>query len=148
MLGANIHTGRLQPDIYAVGTIITFRGRIRFRVNVQGIVGAGLHTRFAPDTSVVVKINDTVGARKQRFSRANFDTGRVRTMITPHDGKQSPGVRKDAFFNLFDPGSIDADRHVMLRFAGCRTGVAANTFSIVNYKSVSHLKFVFSNHNY
>lgn len=45
---------------------------------------------------------------------------------------------KLALLDLLDPSAEDTDRHIMFRFAGSGTGVAANALPIINNKSVFH----------
>lgn len=42
-------------------------------------------------------------------------------------------------FDIFYPGPVHAERHIMLGFAGYRTGVAANALAIVDNKSKIHV---------
>lgn len=57
-------------------------------------------------------------------------------------------MRKFPFFDLFNPGPIDTDRHLMFRLASCRTGMATNALTVINNESVLHkigefVKFLF-----
>jgi hypothetical protein len=60
-------------------------------------------------------------------------------MITTHDGKQTARIGELSFFYLLNPGPIDSNWNLMFRFASSRTGVATDTFSIVDYESVFHI---------
>ena len=57
-------------------------------------------------------------------------------MVTSHDRKHARRVGKRSFFDVLDPGSIDAYRNVVFRLASDRAGVTTNTFSVVNDESV------------
>ena len=63
MLRAHVHAGRLKPDIDAMGAVIAFGGRMGFRINVQRIIWAGLHTALTADTPARIKIDDAVLTR-------------------------------------------------------------------------------------
>jgi hypothetical protein len=57
-------------------------------------------------------------------------------MIAPHHGEQTPRIWKRAFFDVFDPCPIHADRNLMLGFASDRASVAANTATIIDDETV------------
>jgi hypothetical protein len=59
-------------------------------------------------------------------------------MIATHNRKQSPCVRKLAFFDVFNPRPIDSDGNLMLRFASHRASMAADTFAVVYDESKIH----------
>ena len=61
-------------------------------------------------------------------------------MVTAVYQKIATRIGKFTFFNVFDPGAIDANGHVMFRFTGNSTGMAAYTLALVNNKSVFHNK--------
>jgi hypothetical protein len=61
-------------------------------------------------------------------------------VITPVDKKIAPRIGKLAFFNIFDPGTIDANWHVMFRFTRYGTGMTADTLALIDNKSVFHNK--------
>lgn len=107
-------------------------------VNVECVVGAGLHTGLAADTTVFIKIHNAIGPEIQRFDRANFDAGRIGAVVTAHHRKHPSGIRELAFFHLFYPSPEHADRHVVLGFAGGGAGVAADAFAVVYDKAVFH----------
>ena len=82
------------------------------------------------DTSLVALIDQTFNAYnaarfreachlfterpcKQCLSRTNLHTRCIRAMITSHNRKDSPTIRKMAFFRLFHPGSVHSYRNIM-----------------------------------
>jgi hypothetical protein len=60
-------------------------------------------------------------------------------VITTHHAKQPPRIGKLAFLDVFDPRPIYADGHLMLRFAGDRASVAADTFAVVDDEAKIHI---------
>jgi hypothetical protein len=136
---ADHHAGRLQSNIYPVGAVVAFGRSMRIRVDVQRVVRTSLHAGFATDAAVFVEINDAVFADEQGFHRTNFHTGRIGAVVAPKYGKQPPGIRKLPFFHLFYISPEDADRHLVLAFAGSGTGVAPDALTVVNDKSVFHI---------
>ena len=68
---------------------------------------------------------------------ADTHTGRVGAVVTARHLKMAASVRVEAGFNVFHPGAAHPQGHfVLLRFAGDGTGVAANTFAVVDDKTV------------
>ena len=45
-----------------MSAVIALGGGMRFRVDIQGVVRAGLHAGFAADTTLVIKIHDAIVA--------------------------------------------------------------------------------------
>jgi hypothetical protein len=97
-----------------------------------------LRARLAADTSPVVEIDDAVFARVKRGHGTNLDAGRIGAVITAHDRKKSSRIGEFAFFDVFDPGAIDADRNLMLRFTRHGAGVAADTLAVIDNESEVH----------
>jgi hypothetical protein len=48
------------------------------------------------------------------------------------------GIRKFALFDVFHPGAIHPQRHLMLFLTGHTASVTANTLAVVNEKSEFH----------
>ena len=61
-------------------------------------------------------------------------------MVTTVYKKIAARIGKLAFFYIFDPGTIDANGHVMFRFTRHSTGVTAYTLALIDNKSVFHNK--------
>ena len=97
-----------------------------------------LHARFAADAAAAVEINDAVVPLEQRGNGTYGDAGRVLAVIATKHGEGSPGVRIVALLDVFDPGSIGAQRHFILGLARDRASVAADTSPMVYYESVFH----------
>ena len=112
-------------------------------MNIDRIVWTGLRAGFATYTAAVVKINDPVLARIERLGRTDLDTRRVGAMIAAHHAKKPSRVGKIALFDIFYPGPINADRHIVFRFTGDRASVAADTFAVINYETKIHLFYRF-----
>ena len=52
--------------------------------------------------------------------------------------KMAAIIRESSRLYIFDPGTIDAKRHLVLALAGGGTGVAANALAIVDDETVVH----------
>ncbi len=61
-------------------------------------------------------------------------------MVASPLGENPPGIWKFSFFNLFDIGSVNANRNVVFTFTSGGAGMTTDAFSVVNDKSVSHGK--------
>jgi len=57
-------------------------------------------------------------------------------VIASIDKKITARVRELAFFDVFDPGAIHANRNVVFGFASHGAGMAANTLALVDDKGV------------
>jgi hypothetical protein len=113
-------------------------GRVIFRVNVNRIVGTGLHAGFAANAAIGTKIDNPIFALIHRSHGTNGDAGRFLAVIATRDLKNTPRVRKDALLNVFHPGSVDADGNFIFSFAGDCAGVASDAFAIIDYEAVFH----------
>ena len=59
-------------------------------------------------------------------------------MIATRDLKDAASIRKNAFLDVFHPGSIHADRNRILGLARHRAGVASDAFAVIDYEAVFH----------
>ena len=57
-------------------------------------------------------------------------------MVAAVDEKIAAGVGKLAFFDVLYPCTIHTDGHIVFGLARDGTGVAADTFALINYESV------------
>jgi hypothetical protein len=138
MLRAHIDAGRLQAYVNPVRTVVALGSRVRVRVNVEGIIWAGLHTRLTADAPVIIEIHDSILARIEGLHGANLHAGRIRTVVTPEHGEDPPRIGKYALLRLFHPGPVYANGDIVFSFAGYRAGMAADALAVVNNESVLH----------
>ncbi len=59
-------------------------------------------------------------------------------MVAPQDREVAANVREGSFFNILDPGAEIPQRHLVLRLAGYRTGMAPDTAPIIDDESKIH----------
>lgn len=137
MLRADDDAGGFQTNLGAMRTVMAFGSRAMLRVHVNGVIGAGLHTRLAANAAVGVEIHDAVLALVHRGHRTNGDTRRLFAVIAAGDLEDAAGIRKFTFFDVLNPGSIHAQRDTVFRFAGYGASMATNAFAIINNESVS-----------
>ena len=121
-----------------MGAVVALGSGVRIGVDVEGIVGAGLHTRFTTDAAVFVKIHDAIRAKIKCFDRTNLNTWSIGAVVAAHHREQAAGMRELAFFNLFDPSTEHTDWYVVFGFTGGGAGMAADTLAVVYYKAVFH----------
>jgi hypothetical protein len=109
-----------------------------FRVDVQCIVRTCLHTRLATDTTVLVKINDSIIPRIQRLRWTDANARGIRAMIATHNGEKPSGIRELPFLHLFHPCAVHTHWYLMFRFAGRGARMATDALSVINNESVLH----------
>jgi hypothetical protein len=117
---------------------VAFCSSVVIRMNVNRIVGTGLHARFAAYAPIAIKINYAIFSLPESGDRANFHTGSVRAMIATLHRKNSAGAWKFTLFDVLNPRAIYADRQVMFLFTGNSTGMTSNALAIVDDEPVVH----------
>jgi len=133
---ADNNAGRFQANVGAVGAVMAFGRRAIIGVNVDGVVGAGLHTRLAANADAVVELYDAVGALVHGLGGADTYAGRVGAMVAARHLKMAARIGIGPCFYVFNPGTIHAQRDFVFTFTGGRKGVAANTFAVVDEEAV------------
>jgi len=74
----------------------------------------------------------------KRSGRAYVDARSIGAMVAAHNRKKPASVRELPFFYIFNPSTVDPDRHIVLRLAGDGTGVTSDTFTVVYNKAKVH----------
>jgi hypothetical protein len=59
-------------------------------------------------------------------------------MVTTGNLEEAASIGKFPFFDVFNPGPVDTERDLILRFTGYTTSMATNTSTIVNHKAIIH----------
>src|SRR5689334_8542781 len=75
MFGADDYAGRLQADFCSMRAKMAFRRGTVIRIDVDGVVRAGLHTCFAANTALGAEVDNSVFALVHRGHGADRDTG-------------------------------------------------------------------------
>src|SRR5712692_1592474 len=73
LLRADDDASGLESHLDPVRAEVALRGRVRLGVNVERVVGAGLHAGLAADAALAVEIDDAVGTAEERKRRADFN---------------------------------------------------------------------------
>lgn len=144
MFRADNDTGRFEADVGPVGTEVTLGRCICFGVDVDSIVGAGLHAGFAADTDAVVEFDDAVRPLIHGFGGAYSNTRGVGTMVAARDLEVTAIIGEGSRFNILYPGSIHPERNFVFALTCCGAGMTADTFPIVYDKPVIlfiHMQF-------
>src|SRR6185437_14790781 len=136
--GTNDHAGRLQARFHAVRAEVALGCCVVVGIDIEGVIRAGLHAALAANTSLVVKVDDSVRTPVESFGGTNGDArGRI-AVVTSHHSEMTAGVRVLALLHVLDPGAKDAHRHLVLFFAGDGAGMAANAPVLINDEAVAH----------
>jgi hypothetical protein len=114
---------------------VAFRRRVVIGVDVERIVGTGLHAALAADAARVVEVHDAIVAAEQRRGRADFNARSRIAVIAPQHCKMTAGVGKAALFHVLDPGAENAYRDFVLLFTCNRAGMAADTSILIDDKT-------------
>jgi len=109
--------------------------RVRFRVDVQRVVGTCVHARLAANAIVVLEVDDAVVRTEQRRGRADRHARRVFALVAPHDVELAGDVGEGTGLDVLDPRSIDAERHVVFALAGNGASMTANAVVTVEKKA-------------
>ena len=138
VLRADHDTRRFEADVNPVGTEMTFRRRIRFRIDIDRIIGTGLHTGLASDTDISVELHNPVLALIHRRNRTDPDARMICAVIAPGYLKIPSNVRLASGFDTFHPCALDAERNFVLALACGRAGMTTDTGVIIDQKTVIH----------
>ena len=128
MFGANDDAGGFESHIQTMRAESAFRGGVGFGVEIDRVVGAGLHAGFTSDADAWVELNDAVVALIHRSHGTDAHARRVGTVIAARHLKAAAYIGVGACLHIFDPRAIHAKRHLILRLARSGTGVTADTF--------------------
>ena len=123
-----------------MSAIVTLLSNHRVRVNKDRIIRTGLRAGFAGNTTAIIKIHDTVFACVQGFRRTNLNARSIFAMITTHHVKKPTCIGEFAFFDVFYPSAIHADRDIVFRFTSHCASVATDTFAVIYDKAKVHKK--------
>jgi hypothetical protein len=121
-----------------VRAVVTFFSRVSVRIDVERVIRASLHTGFAPYAAAAIEIDYAVVAFEKRRDRAYGHAGSVFAVVAPQDGKVSSRIRVLALLYVLHPGAKGAKRNFVFGFACDRTGMAPDTFAMIDYESVFH----------
>lgn len=81
--GADGDTGGLETPVHLMGTEVAFRRRLGLWIDVQRIVGTGLHAGSASYAALTVKVDYAVGPPEEGIGGAYADARGIVAMIAP-----------------------------------------------------------------
>src|ERR1700756_4064334 len=117
---------------------IAFRGGVAVGINIQRIVGTGLHAGFAANAAFVIEIDNAIRPSEQGHRGTNFNARRIVAMIAAQHREVAAGIGITAFFNVLYPRPIYPDGDVVLFFTSDGTGVTADAAVLIDQESVTH----------
>src|SRR5215472_16081770 len=133
------HTCGLQSHVHPMSAEMALGGGSAVRVDVDGIVGAGLQAGLAADAEIRVELDDPTVAPVHRRRRADRHAGRPRAVIAASDLKVAPGLREDPLLDILDPGAVNAERDLVLRLTRGGARMTADALAVVDQEGVVHL---------
>src|SRR5581483_6951976 len=128
--------GRLQTKFCAMRAIVALGRRVAAGIDIQRVVGTGLHTRFAANAAIRIKVNDAVRALIESTRRTDLHARCIVAVITTIHQEIAARVWELSLLDILHPCPVYPDRHIMLSFTCNRTGVATNALTLINNKRV------------
>src|SRR5205814_8578391 len=110
--------------------------RMRVGVDIERIIGAGLHAGFAADTATAIEIHDAVLAFVERARRTNSDAWRVIAVIAAVHQKIAAGIGELAPLDVLDPCSIHSDGDIVFGFACNGAGMTADALALIHDETI------------
>src|SRR5262245_29086064 len=121
-----------------MSAVVALGRRLRLRIDVERVVGTGLHARLAADAAVAVEVHDPVGAPVKSDGGADGDARGVVAVIAAHHGEIAPRVGEGALLDVLDPRAVDPEGNLVLLLAGIGGTVGAVACPLIDHKSVAH----------
>ncbi len=135
---ADDDTGRFESLFDSVGAEVAFLYRAEIIVEIQRIVGTGLHTCAATDAGVAIDVDNSIRAFLKRVDGTDRDAGRVGTLVTPKYGKVPADIGELTELGVLDRRPEVADRNVVLGLASDGAGVAADAPRLIDDEAILH----------
>jgi hypothetical protein len=129
----------LQPDFNPVAAEIALGCGIGIGIDIERIVGTGLHACFTADADIRIEIDNAIVALVQRRHRTDRYTRRVLAMVTAQHGKIALRIGEFPLLHVFDPGAVHPEWHLMFFLTRHTAGVATDAFAVVNEKTEFHV---------
>jgi len=136
MFGTDNHAGGFESHFNPMRAEGAFCNGVGFGVEIDRVVGAGLHAGFAADANGRVKLDDAIAALIHGCDGTDAHAGRVDAVIAARHLKAAAHVGISTCFNILDPGAIHTKRHLVFGLARGGAGVTADAFALVNEKAV------------
>ena len=101
VLRTDHHAGRFQSHLGTMGAEMTFGGCSLVRIDVDGVVRAGLHAGFAANTAFGTEVHDPIFALVHRRDRTDGHARRILAMIAAGHLEDAASVGKVPFSTYF-----------------------------------------------
>src|SRR5262249_60117914 len=128
-------------EFHAVRAVVTLGCRVRVGIDVERVVGTGLHARLAADAAAAIEVDDAVGAAVERHRRADGNARRVVAVVAAQHGEVTPRVGERALLDVLHPGAEGAQWHPVLFLAGHRAGVTADAATADDHEAVPNRQY-------
>ena len=128
----------LQVFLHPVRTEVAFGRGVAVGIDVESVVGAGLHAALASDTTLIVKVYDSIRTAEEGVGGADLNAGSIVTVVTSHHPEVAPGVGKFSRLHILQPGAKHSHRDLMLFLASQSARVAADTSLVIDHESITH----------
>ena len=135
---ADHRAGGLEVLLDPVGTEVAFLYCAQVLVEVDGVIGAGLHAGTAADAGITIDVDDAVLAFFKGIDRADRHAWGIRAVIAPLDEKMPLDGGEGPLLDVLHGCPEIPNGHVVFRLAGNGTGVAADAVVVVDYEPVLH----------
>src|SRR5215831_20903000 len=132
------HTRRFQILLDPVRTEIALGRGVAVGIDIERIVGAGLHATFAADTATIVEVYDSIRTAEEGVGGTNLNARSVVAVVTSHHAKVTPGLGELAGLHVLHPCSKDPDGDLVFLLARHGAGVAPDTSILVDNEPVAH----------
>ena len=110
---------------------VAFVGSVGGRVDVDGVIGAGVHAALAADAVPVVEVDHSVGGSEQRSGGADRDAGGVVAMVAAHHREMPVDMGERAGLDVLDPGAVHSEGNLVFALASNRAGMTADAAAAV-----------------
>ena len=138
VLRTDHNAGGFQADFSPMCAIMALGGRPFVRIDINRVIGTGLHAGFAANTSFGTEVDNAILALVHRGHGTDRYAGRILAVVAARNLKDAPRIGKLALLHILDPGAIDGQRYVVFRLARYRASVATDALAVINDESVSH----------
>ena len=112
------HTGWLELQLHPVGTEVALGCRMGLGIDVDGLIGTGLHAGLAADAGISIEFYDAIGSLNHGRDWADGHAGWILTMIAAAHLEVATSVWIGTAFGDLDPGAMNAQGNLVLTFAG------------------------------
>jgi len=124
LCGAHDHARRLETLGHPVVAEVALVGRGCGRVDVDGVVGAGVHAALASDAVGVVEVDHAVVGPIEGRGGTDVHAGCVLAVVAAHHREGPVGVGERTGLHVLEPGAVHPEGYVVFALARHGAGMA------------------------